>query len=92
MKKFKILQGSWKAETLVGETDDPKEIWPIINNYIESIKFKSYYVRTILDSDTNTFIIDYGSHSNFINIVCDSKESYNEYMTFNIQSKDENGR
>lgn len=71
------------SNTIINTTDDVKEVNKIINDYIKSIEFKSYYWRTLIFEDEYKYIIDYGSYSDFIRISCDTQESFKDYLTKN---------
>lgn len=52
----------------IGEAEDRLELGKMQNQYIESIKFKSYYQRVIFDKDERgdpMLIVDFGSYTRF---------------------------
>jgi len=52
----------------IGEAEDRLELGKMQNQYIESIKFKSYYQRVLFDKDENEnpmLIVDFGSYTRF---------------------------
>ena len=80
-KKYTVYHGGWgETKNLIGTGDTPEEANKIVSQYIESIKFKSYYIRTIFDEENLKYVEDYGSHSDFICIVCDSSESFKTFI------------
>lgn len=55
----------------IGEAEDRLELGKMQNQYIESIKFKSYYQRVIFDKDEKgdpMLIVDFGSYTRFFYI------------------------
>ena len=55
----------------IGEAEDASELSRMQNQYIESIKFKSYYQRVIFDKDEKgdpMLIVDFGSYTRFFYI------------------------
>lgn len=52
----------------IGEAKDASELSRMQNQYIENIKFKSYYQRVIFDKDEKgdpMLIVDFGSYTRF---------------------------
>lgn len=52
----------------IGEAEDRLELSRMQNQYIENIKFKSYYQRVIFDKDEKgdpMLIVDFGSYTRF---------------------------
>lgn len=52
----------------IGEAKDRLELSRMQNQYIENIKFKSYYQRVIFDKDEDEnpmLIVDFGSYTRF---------------------------
>ncbi len=52
----------------IGEAKDRLELGRMQNQYIENIKFKSYYQRVIFDKDEDEnpmLIVDFGSYTRF---------------------------
>ena len=52
----------------IGEAEDASELSRMQNQYIENIKFKSYYQRVIFDKDEDEnpmLIVDFGSYTRF---------------------------
>ena len=52
----------------IGEAKDKLELGKMQNQYIENIKFKSYYQRVIFDKDEDEnpmLIVDFGSYTRF---------------------------
>ena len=78
--KYKIYMtlglGSSEIISDIIETDNTKEIWTKCKELIDNIKFKMYYYRTIYNEENLRYIIDFGSHSKFITVECDSLESF----------------
>lgn len=66
--------------TFINSANTSIEVNKIISDYISSINFKSYYWRTLIFEDELTYVIDYGSYSNFVVVSCDSKESFKSYL------------
>lgn len=67
-------------DSIINETNNVDEINQMINEYINSLNFKSYYWRTSIFTEDNSYVIDYGSYSDFVKIVCDTKESFQTYL------------
>lgn len=51
-----------------GRFKNTKEMWIYINNYLNSINFKYYYIRGWCTEDGQNWI-DFGSHRNFFYYV-----------------------
>lgn len=52
----------------IGEAKDASELSRMQNQYIENIKFKSYYQRVLFDKDEDEnpmLIVDFGSYTRF---------------------------
>ena len=52
----------------IGEAKDASELSRMQNQYIENIKFESYYQRVIFDKDEDEnpmLIVDFGSYTRF---------------------------
>lgn len=55
----------------IGKAKDVTELGKMQNQYIENIKFKSYYQRVIFDKDEKgdpMLIVDFGSYTRFFYI------------------------
>lgn len=53
--------------SLIGECTD-ENVWRMINEYLDKINYKSYYLRRWKEAGDIT-VIDYGSHTQFFYIV-----------------------
>lgn len=69
---------------LIAECNSIEDAFSKIMDYLEKIKFKSYYQRVILPNkeDTNKEIwVDYGSHYNFFYINSFTDDELIEWLT-----------
>lgn len=59
-----------------------EKISAVTSKFIDDIHFKSYYYRILQFPEDLAFSIDFGSHSLFIDIVCDDSEDYENYLKY----------
>ena len=62
--------------------DTIEAIYEVISRYLIEINFKSYYQRIIQFPDEFAFVIDFGSHREFIDIICDQPIDYITYLNY----------
>jgi len=84
--KYKVYISGYKDKDYLGEYNSQEECWIAMFNFMEKIKFKSYYQRRIRRSDTET-TIDFGSHTVFLSVFSENPVEPNE---FSICSAPEN--
>lgn len=81
---YKIRIGNESKKRLYGWSKDAVEISKMIDEYIKNQEvdgFKSYRANMNRFDNENMLIIDYGKHSDFIYLNCDSKEEYQKYLS-----------
>ena len=80
---YKIKVGNEAKNTLYGWAETPTEANKIIHEYVkkqEKNGFKSYYFNVAFHEKENLFVIDYGSHENFIYLNCDTEEECTKFL------------
>ena len=80
---YRIKVGNEQKNNLYGWAETPEEANKIIYEYIKKQEkggFKSYYTTYAHYEKENLFIIDYGSHINFIYLSYDTEEEGTKYL------------
>ena len=75
MEKYKLYFVNSKNErTLISETQDEKSSFKVLQNYLKSKNIKSYYTRMwSLESPEKGWRIDYGSYTEFFDLVIEKE-------------------